>query len=123
MPRRIPALRFLPPGDGLRLLAPLCAVPPLRGPLVLVLVTAGRRACSGTGFVVWWLLITHGFLPLRGYGAAPSSYGLRDARSAAARLTAKRAWESAAAWWVSESAWWESALVSASAWTCAWAWA
>ena len=75
--RRIRELGFLPSGYGLRLLAPLCAVPPARGSLVLVLVTAasGRRSCSGTGFVVWWLLIAHGFLPLRGYGAAPPIRG------------------------------------------------
>jgi hypothetical protein len=72
---RIHKLGFLPPsGQGLGLLAPLCAVPPAQGLLPdRVEIPSGRLPCSGIVPVVWWRLIAHGFLsPLRGCGAALS---------------------------------------------------
>ena len=61
---RIPKLQFLPPsGQGLGLLAPLCAVPPAQGLLPdRVEVPSGRLPCSGVASVIWWRLIAHGFL-------------------------------------------------------------
>src|SRR6185312_4097693 len=72
---RIRRLGFLPrSGQGLGLLAPLCAVPPAQGLLRdRVKVPSGRPRYSGIVPVVWWRLIAHGFpFPLRGDGAALS---------------------------------------------------
>jgi hypothetical protein len=82
---RIHRLGFLPPsGQGLGLLAPLCAIPPAQGLLPdRVEVPSGRLPCSGIVPVIWWRLIAHGLLsPLRGCGVALSRS--KDASMAAA---------------------------------------
>jgi hypothetical protein len=53
-------------GPGLRRPAPLRAVPPARRwHLATILITAQRLSCTVAGFVVWRLLMAHGFLPAR----------------------------------------------------------
>ena len=59
-----------PSGQGLGLLAPLCAVPPAQdlraGPVKIpsrVGIPSRRLPCSGIVPVVWWRLIAHVSLP------------------------------------------------------------